>query len=289
MTDERFDEHGPEPDFDDPSHTGIRDLLAAARLEAPIPAEVAARLDASLADLAGKAPDEHRDDAVVVPLTRRLAPRLLAAAAVVVIGGAGAVGLNQIAQHHGGSNDVAGSAAPADAAGRTGSAPEAPGATLANPLKGLLGDNLQLAAGTVPVLTTSGFADQVAALNLKHFSTLRAGTLDTRGNQDYSTRRSPAPMPEKSSAGPGTVDSVPTTTGTPSVDEKAAIRQLAKTAAIKALRCTGPGIAGTTSYPILIDGRPAVLVVHPAEDGNKLVQGWSCDGTQVLAYTFVPG
>ena len=74
MTDDDFDE----ADFDDPAHADIRDLLASARVAIPVPAEVVARLDATLAELTGQAkeaeplPDET--DPVVVPLRRR-APR----------------------------------------------------------------------------------------------------------------------------------------------------------------------------------------------------------------------
>ena len=39
---------------------------------------------------------------------------------------------------------------------------------------------------------------------------------------------------------------------------------------------------------VMLDGRPAVLVVHAANAGSKLVEAWSCDGSQVLAFTTVP-
>jgi hypothetical protein len=61
-----------------------------------------------------------------------------------------------------------------------------------------------------------------------------------------------------------------------------------KSAARQALRCTGPHLAGTKSYPILIDGQPAVLVVHAAEAGSTFIEAYSCDGSKVLAFTTVP-
>ncbi|HET7682598.1 MAG TPA: hypothetical protein VFK34_02890 [Marmoricola sp.] len=74
-----------EPDFDDRSHEELRALLASARVEDPVPDDVAARLDETLAGL-------RRGEAGVVPPRRRLAPRLLlAAAALALVGGVGTV------------------------------------------------------------------------------------------------------------------------------------------------------------------------------------------------------
>ena len=48
--------------------------------------------------------------------------------------------------------------------------------------------------------------------------------------------------------------------------------------------CVGPRVTdGATVTPITLDGRPAVLVVHPARGGHRLAQAWSCSGTTRLA------
>lgn len=85
---------------DDPSPTAaqeraVRDLLASARHDEPVPDDVAARLDARLAELTAVRREVRPQVAPVVPLAagrRRLATGLVAAAAVVVTG----VGLGQL-------------------------------------------------------------------------------------------------------------------------------------------------------------------------------------------------
>jgi hypothetical protein len=273
MTDDRSDE----PDFDDSAHLEVRDLLASARLDAPIPADVAARLDATLAELTGRAgPADPVQDTTVVPLRRRsrLAPRLLAAAAVVVVGGGAAVGLNQVAGHRSSSDDKAGSAVAADSSGgksltETPPTPEsaAPQAPVYGDVKGFSAD-----AG-IPVLTSADFgaADQGAA-------SLVSGLSSTEKLQWAA--RLPAGAARKADG----VTTAPTTSASP---ESLALNSLQRTAA-KARACAGPKIAGTRSYPIILDGEPAVLLVHPAEAGSRLVEAWSCNGSTVLASATIP-
>lgn len=97
----------------DPTQTeAVRRALAAARHDEPIPAEVAARLDASLADLVAEesapavaaamvAPADATRTATVIPFRRRRLPVLLAAAAAVV---AAAVAVPQLVDQPG-AND----------------------------------------------------------------------------------------------------------------------------------------------------------------------------------------
>lgn len=103
------DPTGPQQD---PEHDAVRRLLADARHTEPMPADVAARMDAVLADLAkGETPPVVADDrpvADVVPLAshrRRNAASLLVAAAAIVVGGV------VVAQLPHGGGDSAGSAA----------------------------------------------------------------------------------------------------------------------------------------------------------------------------------
>lgn len=283
MTDDRFDE----PDFDDPAHAEVRDLLASARVEAPLPDDVAARLDATLAELTGRTAGEvpaNEPHPTVVPLRRRsrIAPRLLAAAAVVVVAGAGAVGLGQVVQNTGGSDDKAGTAADSavarDSAGGAvvpeAAQPEAPAdsSKSLDSLKGSLA-YAAAAAGRVPVLTLSEFSSNVGNLNLQRTSKLYALTGDT----DESRRR-----PTSTSSEPGAQDTEATT-------DNAKTGRAQLLAATAASTCTPPKLDGVSSYALVLDGQPAVLVLHPASAGTRLVEAWSCDGTKVLAFTTVPG
>ncbi len=98
----------------------VRDLLAEARHDEPVPPEVVARLDRVLADLAAPT----TDGATVTPLVRRrrrAAGLLVAAAAVVAVG----VGISQVVP--GSSGGDAMTAADEEAADRPAHAPEAQG------------------------------------------------------------------------------------------------------------------------------------------------------------------
>lgn len=114
MSDEPYDPH-------EATEEGVRRLLADARHTAPVPPDVAARLDGVLADLRAELAADHAAapqatrTAVVVPigsrrpwsLTRRLTTGLVAAAAVVVAG----VALPTLTGGLGGSNDSASTSA----------------------------------------------------------------------------------------------------------------------------------------------------------------------------------
>jgi hypothetical protein len=282
MTDEPFDE----PDFDDPAHAEIRDLLADARVRTPIPDEVAARLDATLAELAGKATAADDATPAVVPLRRRsrVAPRLLAAAAVIVVAGAGAVGLNQVMQGTSGSNDEAPMTTARDASGSA----VQPEAHPPGPQGGSDGD-LDLrgngrtwsASGSVPVLTSADFAAQASKLYQARDLTVLTSLTDsvTKASGQAATptpttsynagAENASPQPRKSSLLSG-------------------LSLLRGTAANRAISCTGPKLPGTTSYPIVLDGKPAVLVLHRASSGTRTVEAWSCAGSTVLAVAVIP-
>lgn len=275
MTDEQI----PGPDFDDPAYDAIRELLSDSRVDSPIPVDVAARLDATLAELTGRPSSSGGGpadaDRVVVPLRRRLAPRLLAAAAVVLVAGAGAFGLNRVLQDSTGTADSAAAGVHAEDSGTKAMVPT-PAPVPAQPQTALGGtaDAKAWLSGqaSVPVLTTAGFAKEAAALQFRDSSVLStAGAQMSLSNED--SIRSPSPTPTEAR----------------SYDRSEATKQ-ARLTATAARRCPGPRIAGTSSYPIVLDGKPAVLVVsRPAKDGSRLVGAWSCDGSRVLAFTTVPG
>ncbi|MFL6021823.1 MAG: hypothetical protein ACJ72O_00645, partial [Marmoricola sp.] len=266
----------------------------------PIPADVAARLDATLASLTGQpplaepVPDE--DDPVVVPLRRpgRLGQRLLTAAAVVAVTGGAAFGLNQVLNHAGSDRSVtANSATKADSGGAEAqpqvprSAAPSPSDALANLNDGLL--DSAAAVAKVPVLTRADFASQ--AQNLSLHSNRLLSLMAQNAGQSYSTARQPSASPADGDNAPGTTGSTANGPKAPSAQPQSAREEraeLARSVAKALSSCAGPKLDGTSSLPIVLDGDPAVLVVHPANAGSRLVEAWSCDGTQVLAFTTVP-
>jgi hypothetical protein len=56
-----------------------------------------------------------------------------------------------------------------------------------------------------------------------------------------------------------------------------------------AASCPGPGAGnGTTTTPVLYDGTRAVLVIHPVQGDQRLVEAWTCGGERVLDSAKVP-
>lgn len=234
------------PGFDDPAYDDLRGLLAEARVVDPMPEDVAARIEAALADLIdpGELAKRRRS---------RVGPRLLIAAALVTVVGAGGVGLAQVLRHHSHSNDMAASESTVatGTTGTTGSAgkrpspkPQAPEAFSSN------SSALGLA---VARLRTSEFVAGVTQL------------LDAHAKQLDSTMAGGAAQPSPTSPSNTVRDSLGTTI------------------------CTPPATPGATTYPILLDGHQATLVVHPSSDGKRLVEAWSCDAKRVLVSVELPG
>lgn len=241
LDDPAFDD----PAFDDPAFDELRALLADARATEPVPADVAARLDATLEALQ----EERRAEASVVPMRRRrAAARFLVAAAAVVVVGAGGVGIAQLGGSGGTpSADKASSGSAADSLTTSPSAPEAAtGLTPAAPQATSPGTKAPPTTH-LPRFSTTRFPQQAAAFE--------PATTDSLSNQD--SARSPS-------------SDAPTTT-----------------AGRAGEACPGPTIAGSTSYPILLDGQSAVLVLHEVVDGTQEVDAWSCDGATELATTTV--
>lgn len=93
---------------DSPEHEQVRRLLAGSRHDEPMPAAVAARLERVLADLAENPPTPvpRRPVTSLASRRRRVGQLLVAAAAVAVLG----IGIGQVVDSGGGSEDSAGSA-----------------------------------------------------------------------------------------------------------------------------------------------------------------------------------
>jgi hypothetical protein len=245
--------HGPseDPAFEDPAVDQLRALLADARATEPVPADVAARLDDTLAALR----EERLAEAGVVPLRRRRAVgRWLVAAAAVVVVGAGGAGIAQLTQD--GANDAAKSAdsAASSATGDTlTNGPAAPQETAASPAPSAQPPVSALKGVALPRFTTARFARQAA--------TFDPATLDftTNGTADKAYEAS---TPGESDAPSDSIGRAPS-------------------------RCAGPSLPDTTTVPILLDGHRAVLVLHKVVDGTQEVDAWSCDGTTELTTTTV--
>ncbi|MBO9522268.1 MAG: hypothetical protein J7518_12080 [Nocardioidaceae bacterium] len=260
MSDENRPGDAPEgdvPGFDDPAYDDLRALLAGARVREPMPAEVADRLDGVLAGLRAEAVEEALGPVVALESRRRrTGVRMLTAAAAVVAVAAGGVGLGQVLDD--GRSASSDKAATAESAGGSG------GSVTSGDADGPV-DRLQRAS--VPQVHAKTFAADAARLLV---STPAAGPV------------APAiPAPSESARTQGY-----------SADEPGLMNDLAS----KAVACTPPAregaqtdaLAGSTSSPVLLDGKPATLVVHPPARGKRLVQAWSCDGTRVLASATVP-
>ena len=278
-----------EPAFDDPAYDEIRGLLAEARVSEPVPAEVAARLDATLAALK----DQARTDAgrsSVVSLRRRAVGRVLVAAAAVVLIGAGGF---SIVRNAGDGSSNADSAAAGSAAdqqsqsdgGSGGAEKSAPGA------------HEPVAPGALDALGQT-------SLRSAHFAQDAAATMRAlSGTVTLDQARTPAAASPSSSDSPLAPSATPSdttdTTGTRGeylANGSAALAAPPVTAtpgdfvssAKDAAGCVGPALPGAVTLPATLDGLPVALVFHPPTTTAQLVEAWSCDGTSLLASASVP-
>ncbi len=270
------------PAFGDPAYDDLRTDLAGLRATDPMPADVAARLDAVIADLSGSAapvaasaapvPDDQPEPAPVVPLRKRsrVGPRLLVAAAAVVVVGAGGIGLAQVVRD--GSDDLKTSADSA-ATGAT-----APGAAVDSDSAAEspeLDEGTPAAAARVIVLTTAGFDAEVRTLLATAVAPTASEQLPEA--QDGLTR-SASPLPT-----PGPADLEEQRNALKDLDS-ALLSQYATT---KRADCA-PVVKGATTVPVVLDGRPAVLAVFEAADGTVRVEARDCTGSVVLVSTDIP-
>jgi hypothetical protein len=265
-----------DPGFDDPAFDDLRGLLAETRVTAPIPDDVAARLDATLGSLRDqRRADAHRPNGSVVLLRQRVGRVLVAAAAVAVIG-AGSYGLVHSGQDSSTSDSAASSAggqADADkAAPLTTAGGRSPGAVEAQGLP-----------ARVPSLRKGHFARDAAAA-MRSLSVQAVA-----GAEDVPSAPAPAATPSDSrsarsdvlSGKSQAVEAPPVTaTPTPLAGATAGFETVAG--------CAGPSASGAVTLPATLDGVPVALVFRPPTATGQLVEAWSCDGTTLLASATVP-
>jgi len=265
-SEDRLDERA----FDDPAHDEIRRLLADARVTDPIPDDVAARLDATLASLREQSREEAAPPSSVVPLRRRIGRVLVAAAVVVVVGGGG-VGIAQLAgSGSGGSADSAGSRSVAADEGGSGSKtsggvpqPAAPETVAGQVAKAL------------PHLTTARFGQGVSRLMRTTYA-----ALDTRAPK-ATTPQSDAPQDLDNLAEGYLAPSAPPVTAAPPSALTGDYLDRAQT-------CVGPVAPDAVAVPASLDGALVALVFPPPTADAQVVEAWSCDGSSLLASTTVP-
>ena len=283
MNDEPMDETSP-----DDAH--IRALLAelgSGPDGRPMPPEVAARLDDTLARLVAERagspesgpesagdPDEHVSAAGnVVPFRRRWVPRATAAAAAVVILGAGSVAVANLGILGSGtdssvSSDSAGGSSEEKVAQEGAEGESVPNASPSSPTSGdtaLIPDRTTALA--LPEVSASSFESDVTTL-------LRPVPLDDASE-------SPTSGSDSGSGG----DYGRPSTGSLAVPEDANedAGQLQRNL-LGSKNCPGPeNTDGGVPNLVRYDGRLAVVVVHPEQDGRRLVEAWACGGKNKLA------
>lgn len=234
-----------------PTEEQIRALLADARLDEPMPADVAARLEGVLADLG-----DETVPASVAPLPdhaarhrRRLRNLVLAAAAVVVVG----VGSTQIDLPGGGDADSGTAAHDQSDALRSESGGDAAASA---PAPGPL------------VLHSDTFERQVRRYALLQ---RRLASLDLSALRDDSS----APA-------------APDSTGPAGSAETGAGAALESRAEGYAARCAAGGLGRGRKVPARYDGQAAVLVVRPPEAGERRVDLYLCGAGGPTRSTTVP-
>jgi hypothetical protein len=250
----------------------------------PMPPEVAARLDDTLARLVAQRSDQrsaerpverpveravgetghetdeataHRD-ATVVPLRRRWTTRMATAAAAVIALGAGGVAAANLGVFGGDSEMTADSAGGASAKSDAGSGPDTAAPETARESQPPPSDTSAEGgdAGTgIPQISAASFAADVTTLLRTRTSLL---------------------TPERRAAGDSGGSATENQDGTPPAT------------GLKSGGCPGPETTdGAVPNLIRYDGQPAVLVVHPESEVGRLVEAWTCAGDRRLATTTV--
>lgn len=270
-------DEGGAADQDRDEHAEVRELLAGLG-EEKIPAEVAARLDAALDGLVAERPaTDDRDTGAevavpaVLPLEeaaarrRRWAPRVLAAATVAAI--VGGIGVS-IAQLPGSSGGGAASGTADTTALRDGGNSAHKSARQFNAAE----------VAALPRLSRKHFRTDAARLLVSDNRLLRPMAAPGKAPTAGSTMsRQPVPATESpETASGGTTDGL----------DQAVPKSLSGVLATCGHRRGLP--AGTRALPVLLDGRPATLVVQPRSHGVAQVTAYACSGSTVLASATVP-
>jgi len=242
----------------------VRRLLADARADEPLPADVAARLDGVLAGLtadrtpvdasAAAAPLPTDEDAApaapVIPLRRRRWPQVLVAAAAVT---ALAFGTTQLLRDSQGGDDAGAGADPAsvdsDTAAESEADAQAPGElTGRSPAASKTGDP-ETADGVGGATAPQAFKDSLAALGVQRLVPLRPG-------------------PELDAAVKALVDE--TERGANSAYK-----------VNRTLRACGPfyAVEGARFFVAAYRGHVALVLAHPDVEGRRLVEVYDCQGS----------
>jgi hypothetical protein len=246
----------------------VRRVLASAPAEGPMPPEVAARLDATLAELvAHRSPTEQDPQAVgpvpgpggeVVSLEERRRRRwpkvLVAAASVSVLAyGVGVVtgGLGGGSAEMSTAGDSSGADSDAGAAGGRARSEEEAAPLPAEPD----GEPTDSAVARRQLLSTDVVSLRTATLRRDVARVVGTGAV-------FSTDDAPKDGRTPADELTGLLDRV-------------------------AARCEVPALApGDRLSPARLDGRAATLVVRPPTDGTRVAEVYSCDdGTRLLAVT----
>ena len=215
-----------------------------------MPRDVADRLDETLAALVAEREEallttEHTATGRVVPVRPSWMPRLAAAAAVLVVLGFGGVIAASVGHRTGHPASTTGSAAEGSASAST---PSSPTSSPTSSASSSAGSSTRSSAGSLKGAASAGLLRLTSAGFARELGTL-----------GVPTARAPARL--KADTSPPS--------GSP-----------------QALRagCPGPHVRdGSQVSAVLVDGAPAVLVVHPPKAGGRLVEAWSCDGAHRLA------
>ncbi|RNM12580.1 hypothetical protein [Nocardioides pocheonensis] len=268
-------------DFDDPGHTWVRDLLAEARSTSPVPDDVAARLEETLAGLRAERASAPADSGAatspdspsVLPLRRRLRPRLSAAAAAVILLGGGGVAVAQLGGNGSSTSDSASSKSAADSGGAAAARPNATGSSSGAAAQDLAGSAL-------PRLTSASFAADAAQV-MRQVAVLDTASGSTKG---YVAASPSAPVPAQtpSDVAPG----ASTTAPGPSVPLQAPpVTATPPTVADEvrsAAGCAGPSAPDGVTLQATLDGTPVALVFRSPTATGQRVEAWSCDGSTLL-------
>jgi hypothetical protein len=244
-----------EPDFD--ANDDIARLLADARVTDPLPGDVADRLDATLADLVVSRETTVRTAPTpsnVIPLRRRVLPKVLVAAAAIVVVAGAAIAAPHIHEPNTGQTSGAASADSAGGGSQSGAVPRSLPATKGftpQSERGTEGTKLAAVPGNLVQLTSDHFRADVRTL-VRTVDASDHGALD--GARDVPTVPSPTARGLAASGG-------------------------ALSDSLNATDCPTPtGVGpGSEVIAVTVDGAPAVLVVHPVKDGSRLAQAFSCD------------
>ena len=270
---------GTDPGIDPEQEAQIRALLGqVGAADEPMPQDVSARLDDTLAMLRAErtrsgeaaggtaadttAPGDESGTADVVPLRRRWLPRAAGAAAAVIVLGVGGVAAVRLGADHSQGSATAGGAA-SDATQSSQGPSDAPvpsaGSGVSPGSKARALRESADALRTLPALTTASFDTDVAGLLRTDPGVVTPGSAGQSG------------------AGSGATQEPRAT-------------QRSKTEAQLTRACPGPAVTdGAVANPVRVDGALAVLLVHPAKDGEQLVEAWTCAGDRRLDSTQLTG